>query len=230
MIENDYNLYIDELHERNYSIYDSNHKREVALKELHERSYMIFDEEESENLHQEYLAEFDKNIHNISLTSQNSKDKEDDIFSLNDNIRDIAYNTSFSEKKKAIVELISMLSKIVSFKNNRTIFYISEFEDLAHYCKASGYYDFLSKKFILCKSSILSPSVSADFLYSENDFERRKIIEYYCDDEKYGFVLYRDIICKSPGQAASFVLGRKTDGLNEWSDDRNIKFGQYYKL
>ena len=66
---NKYDNYLQELHNRNYSIYDDSKTEEAALQELHDNSYMIFDEEETLNLMIKYEEEFNRLSHEISFIS-----------------------------------------------------------------------------------------------------------------------------------------------------------------
>ena len=60
-------LAFSELHERNYSLYESKDVEEAALEELHQRSYMILDEEETLDLLMEYDEEYDRLSRKISF-------------------------------------------------------------------------------------------------------------------------------------------------------------------
>lgn len=62
-------LALSELHERDYSIYESKDMEEAALEELYHRSYMILDEEETLNLLKEYYDEYDRLSPTISFVS-----------------------------------------------------------------------------------------------------------------------------------------------------------------
>lgn len=62
-------LALSELHERDYSIYESKDMEEAALEELHRRSYMILDEEETLNLLMECDDEYDRLSRKISFVS-----------------------------------------------------------------------------------------------------------------------------------------------------------------
>lgn len=80
MMQSEYEKYIEELHSRNYSIFNDKDSESYALQELHERSYSIFDEEGTEQLKKDYRIEFSNLPHDISFISLQDKAKKEVTF------------------------------------------------------------------------------------------------------------------------------------------------------
>ena len=80
---NKYDNFLEELHERNYSVYDNSEAEKKALHELHTLSYSIFDEDKTKELLSEYCDEFDRLSHEISFPSLLAALKEQDLFQSN---------------------------------------------------------------------------------------------------------------------------------------------------
>ncbi|MBO4849802.1 MAG: DUF4357 domain-containing protein [Prevotella sp.] len=92
-------------------------------------------------------------------------------------------------------------------------------------CDAKGYYDKVTKKFILMAGSIWSLEVTKSYQYSASEIMRRYTIIKNCKHIIDAFKQFKDVICESPSQAASYVLGRSANGWEEWidKDGRTLK-------
>lgn len=75
-----YDEYLQELHNRNYCIYDDSEAEEAALQELHDNSYMIFDEDETLSLMIDYEREFDRLSHKVSFVSLQNLAEKRNVF------------------------------------------------------------------------------------------------------------------------------------------------------
>ena len=114
--------------------------------------------------------------------------------------------------------------------SNKHLFFILRKSDLSRKCDATGYYDEVSKSFILLKDSLLSLEVSSSFRYSVTDAQRRLFINSNCIKLAIGYKLKKDVTCMSPNQASNFVIGDITDGYKEWKDKEGKTLGEFIKL
>ena len=100
-------LALSELHERNYSLYESKDIEEAALEELHQRSYMILDEEETLDLLMEYDEEYDRLSRKISFVSLQRAVKTQMLFKHN-------ASKQISDTKKR--KLCNILDSLIAHK------------------------------------------------------------------------------------------------------------------
>ena len=100
-----YNKYLQELHNRNYSIYDDSETEMSALQELHDQSYLIFDNEETLNLMIEYEEEFDRLSHKVSFVSLQNMANQTDIFQYKTKPI-IKENKKIRETKDSYIQLL----------------------------------------------------------------------------------------------------------------------------
>lgn len=234
---------INELHERNYSIYDDVKTEQSALQELHDRSYYIFDEEEMTELLVEYYEEFDRLAHEVSFYTLQKLNKTQDLFGevpkvpknraeLQKDNQSLCTKMAIAEnKRKALVgEIVSMVACHIEKMNTSHIFYINVERVPFHQCNAIGRYNPLEKCFVLLQGSLLSLDVDSSFRYSEGEMQRRLFIQKNCIRKDDGFYLKKDAIFSSPSQAASYVLGRVANGKDEWIDDVGNTLGEIYHI
>lgn len=237
-MEDKYDVYIKELHARDYSIYDDVEEEDAALKELHQQSYMILSEGDTVELLAEYYEEFDRLAHSVSFVTLSWFNRTQDLFenkkhvtkeisvkSLKKDKAELRIKEKEEKKKSMLGEIVAMLEVYAEDKCKSHVFHININDCVRH---AIANYDPLSKSFILLKGSFLAREVSASYRYSSSEIMRRNLIKNYCMEGFFGYYLKKDIVCKSPDQAASYVLGYFANGLEEWADDKGRTFAKIY--
>lgn len=232
-----YDKDIEELHERNYSIYDDAKTEQSALKELRDRLYMIFDEEVYLNLLTEYYEEFDRIVHEISFVSTQNSSRHQNLFretprvtpeSTSQKIKKkelTKNNVSEKTRKTLILEIVSMVERHINDSFSNRVFHITNNTEAFRHCNAIGKYDPVTKSFVLQKGSVLSLEVTSSYRYSAEEIQRRFFTQKNCLKKFDGFHLIKDVAFPSSSQAASYVLGRYADGKEEWIDDNGRKLG-----
>ncbi len=98
------------------------------------------------------------------------------------------------------------------------LFYIKKDAEPSRVCDAKGYYDRVTKKFILLSGSTWSKDVTKSYQYSASEIMRRNVIQKNCKLVLGSYKQFRDVLCDSPSQAASYVIGRSANGWDEWID------------
>lgn len=98
------------------------------------------------------------------------------------------------------------------------MFYIKRNSEPNRECDAKGYYDRVTKKFIIMSGSIWSLEVTKSYQFTASEFMRRNTIKKSCKLMFGAFKQFKDVLCDSPSQAASYVLGRNANGWEEWID------------
>ena len=98
------------------------------------------------------------------------------------------------------------------------MFYIKKNSKHNRECDAKGYYDRVTKKFIIMSGSTWSLEVTKSYQYTASEIMRRNIIKKSCKLMFGVFKQFKDVLCDSPGQAATYVLGRNANGWEEWID------------
>lgn len=222
---------LKELHERNYSIYDSKDEEIAALKELHQRSYMILNEEDSINLLIEYEEEFDRLSRGVSFVSLRHSLKTQDLFN------EVVVKPTPKPKPKtqtSKTDLANILASLLSHKSEpekpaqpsmpdetfteEKCFFILDNDEEFGRCEVSGTYDPVSGMFILKKGSIFPFEVPSCFRYTVTDIQRRAFLARNCVKFSKGYRLRKDFACSSPNHAAKLVRGGEVDGWTEWKD------------
>lgn len=89
-----------------------------------------------------------------------------------------------------------------------------------------GYYDENQKQFVLKKGSILASVVVSSYKSSAS---RDQFISEHCKTDKGQIVLLHDVPMDSPSGASGYVLGRPSNGWDDWKDSEGIKLGQIIK-
>ncbi|MCH5177766.1 MAG: GIY-YIG nuclease family protein [Prevotellaceae bacterium] len=88
--------------------------------------------------------------------------------------------------------------------------------------KGCGFYNEQEKRFTLLKGSILATNVAKSFQMGAS---RDKFIKEHCKTNKGEIVLLHDVSFDSPSRASNFVLGRPSNGWNDWKDSDGKKLG-----
>lgn len=89
-----------------------------------------------------------------------------------------------------------------------------------------GYYDEDQKQFVLKKGSILASVVVSSYKSSAS---RDQFISEHCKTDKGQIVLLHDVPIDSPSGASGYVLGRPSNGWDDWKDSEGNKLGQIIK-
>lgn len=90
-----------------------------------------------------------------------------------------------------------------------------------------GFYDEQEKKFILLEGSILSTDVVTSF---KSIVARDQFIKDHCKtDNKGQIVLLHNVPFESPSGASSFILGRPSNGWDDWKDAGGKKLNEIIK-
>lgn len=108
-------------------------------------------------------------------------------------------------------------------------FFILKYTDQGMIYDAKGYYDKVNKKFILTSGSCWSKDVTKEYQFTASEMLRRNEIKKSCRLENGVYRQFRDVLCDSPSQAASFVLGRSANGWEEWRDVYTDTLKEVYK-
>jgi hypothetical protein len=109
------------------------------------------------------------------------------------------------------------------------MFYIKKNSEHNRECDAKGYYDRVTKKFIIMSGSTWSLEVTKSYQYTASEIMRRNIIKKNCKLLFGAFKQFKDVLCDSPSQAASYVLGRSANGWEEWIDKDGLSLKDIYK-
>lgn len=103
-------------------------------------------------------------------------------------------------------------------EDNTHFFYIKKNFGENRICDATGYYDTITKKFIVKKDSYFTLDVTLSYKYTASWQSRQLFVNRMCKREAYGYKLKKDYIFDAPSMAATFVVGRNANGWNEWRD------------
>lgn len=87
----------------------------------------------------------------------------------------------------------------------------------------TGYYDEVTKQFVLLKGSILASDVVNSYKPINS---RNKFIEEHCKNENGQITLQNDVPFNSPSGASGYVLGRPSNGWDDWKDAEGKKLGE----
>lgn len=93
--------------------------------------------------------------------------------------------------------------------------------------EASGHYDNVTNKFVLMSKSTWSQEVTKSYQYTASEMLRRNMAKTSCKLMFGTYIQFKDVLCESPDQAASFVLGRNANGLEEWKDEKGKSLKDY---
>lgn len=89
-----------------------------------------------------------------------------------------------------------------------------------------GFYDEQEGKFILMEGSFLAAEVVKSF---KSIASRDLFINEHCKKDKGQIVLIHDVPFDSPSGASSFVLGRPSNGWDDWKDAEGKKLSETVK-
>ena len=84
-------------------------------------------------------------------------------------------------------------------------------------------YDEATKKFVLLKGSILASDVVNSYKPINN---RNKFIKEHCKNENGQITLQNDVPFNSPSGASGYVLGRPSNGWDDWKDAEGKKLSE----
>ena len=106
-------------------------------------------------------------------------------------------------------------------KQNPThLFYVKATDRPA---QGTGYYDEATKQFVLMKGSILA----SDVVNSYRLIAGRKIfIDEHCKRDNGQIILLHDVPINSPSRASGYVLGRPSNGWDDWKDAEGKKLSE----
>ncbi len=92
--------------------------------------------------------------------------------------------------------------------------------------KGVGYYDENSKRMVLVKDSIVASHVAPSY---KPIASRQKFIDEHCKVEKGQIILLHDVPMDSPSGASGIILGRSSNGWDDWKDADGNKLGKVVK-
>ena len=89
-----------------------------------------------------------------------------------------------------------------------------------------GFYDENAKQFVLVKGSVIANEVVTSF---KPIAARDKFIKEHCKIDKGQIVLQHDVPMDSPSGASGIILGRPSNGWDDWKDADGNKLGKVVK-
>ena len=92
--------------------------------------------------------------------------------------------------------------------------------------QGKGFYDEQEEKFILMEGSLLATEVVNSFKYIAS---RDLFIKDHCKKDKGQIILLHDVSFESPSGASGFVLGRPSNGWDDWKDADGKKLSEIVK-
>ena len=103
------------------------------------------------------------------------------------------------------------------------LFYVKATDRPAH---GIGHYDETTQQFILSRGSIFAQQVVNSY---KPIVSRNKFIAEHCKTDKGQIILQHDVSIESPSGASGFVLGRPSNGWDDWRDQDGKKLGEVVK-
>ena len=91
-------------------------------------------------------------------------------------------------------------------------------------CEAKGFY--ASNGFTILKGSFIIKDVVPSFPWKD---KREKLLEEYAEQKDDNFVMISDKTFSSPSTAATFVLGRSSNGWSDWRDKEGNTLDSVYR-
>ena len=125
-------------------------------------------------------------------------------------------------------EDVNKSSKAFETSPKQHLFYIKKNLGLQRNCDSKGYYDPITKKFLLMEGSILSFDVTSSYRYTASEITRRLFIKKNCKIQNNGYLLKKDVILDSPSMASSYVIGHNCNGWIEWIDKNGKTLKEVY--
>jgi predicted type IV restriction endonuclease len=92
--------------------------------------------------------------------------------------------------------------------------------------QGTGFYDEKEGKFILMEGSLLATEVVNSF---KSIASRDLFIKEHCKIDKGQIILLHDVSFESPSGASGFVLGRPSNGWDDWKDSDGKKLSEIVK-
>lgn len=240
---------IKELHDRQYSIYNSKREQEEALQELHEQNYMIFDEFETEFLKEELREEFDMVAHEMSFVTLLEQAKKYPTFlpkKKSKKTRKSSSHELLTEQELKNKALGDVIAALLTIANGEPIvreevfaahndpytltFYIIKKGQPNRTCNAHGFYDYNKKRFVIAAGSMLSLDVTPSYAASKSNLQRRNFLNKYCEKRINGYYVKVDAPCVSPSAAACYATGRSANGWVEWKDSTGKTLKETFKI
>ena len=139
-------------------------------------------------------------------------------------------------RKKTLMEKLAVLAKKPDVPSQAPavdgpahLFYIKKNAEPNRECDAKGYYDRVTKRFVLLSGSTWSKEVTKSYQYSASEIMRRNVIQKNCKLLFGSFKQFRDVLCDSPSQAASYVIGRSANGWEEWVDKDGLTLKEVFR-
>ena len=106
-------------------------------------------------------------------------------------------------------------------KQNPThLFYVKATDRPA---QGTGYYDEATKQFVLMKGSILASDVVNSYRLIAG---RNIFIDEHCKRDNGQIILLHDVPINSPSRASGYVLGRPSNGWDDWKDAEGKKLSE----
>ena len=88
------------------------------------------------------------------------------------------------------------------------------------------YYDENSKQFVLVKGCIIASQIVSSY---KSIASRQKFIDEHCKMEKGQIILLHDVPMDTPSGASGIILGRPSNGWDDWKDVEGHKLGEVVK-
>ena len=108
-------------------------------------------------------------------------------------------------------------------ENTEHLFYLKATDRPA---QGTGFYSEQECKFVLLAGSILATEVVKSF---KSTVSRDQFIKEHCKKDKGQIVLLNDVPFDSPSGASRFVLGRPSNGWDDWKDAKGNKLSEIIK-
>ena len=143
------------------------------------------------------------------------------------------YPSRFYQSKDTNRKNVQQRSSVTGTKANtsqRHMFFIKKNLGVLRNCDARGYYDPITKKFLLLEGSLLSIEVTSTYRYTASEILRKLFIKKNCIKLSSGFRLKKDALLDSPSTASSYVLGRNSNGGIDWSDSEGTMLRDIYDI
>ena len=118
----------------------------------------------------------------------------------------------------------------VANTSKRHMFYIKKNLGVLRNCDARGYYDPITKKFLLLEGSLLSIEVISTYRYTASEILRKLFIKKNCIKLSSGYHLKKDALLDSPSTASSYVLGCNSNGGIDWADSEGTMLRDIYDI
>ena len=207
---------IQELHTRQYLIYDTETEALEAIAELHDNQYLILDEYAVHELHEEFCDAFSKMAGYISLVPPSA-----DNLPFNSTKKNVhkAIKEKFNSEFKGVELILSSVENQKKTYNSILMLYLEKNLDKGRACRASVTYNIRTKEVIIKEGSIFALYPTFSYMMTPQGTARMAFVDMNCEKKDNGYVLRKDTPCKSLLTATCFILGRNANALVEWKDE-----------